>query len=233
MMRKLTSEDFAGKRFGMLIAKRMFRDDKAPKVECICDCGATKIVNSRDLRSGGSKSCGCLRSITFNKIFTKHGHARKNGKPTKEYRAWRGMVSRCNGNFSRKYYIEKGIKVSADWVDNFPAFLNHIGPAPTSRHTVDRIDNNLGYQPGNVRWATSKEQARNRSNGVYVTVDGERMLLVEAAERHSINARIVRARLVDGWSDEAAIKTPVQLQNSHPPQLSASRPLRRHGERLR
>mgnify|MGYP003385258519 CR=1 FL=1 len=216
----LMKEDFIGKRFGMLIAQRMFRDGSVPRVECLCDCGEVKIVNAYSLKGGGIKSCGCLRSITFNKTFTKHGNARS--RRTKEYQAWRGMIARCNGNCSQEYYLEKGITVSPEWISDFPAFLSHVGMAPTSRHTIDRIDNGLGYQPGNVRWATPKEQARNRDNGVYVVVDGVRMLLVEASEKYSIRASIVRDRLAAGWPDEAAVKTP-----KHRPQRTASRPIER------
>jgi hypothetical protein len=209
---QLAPENFMDRRFGMLTGKRFFRDG-GPKVECLCDCGAVKIVSAYRLNNGDTKSCGCLRSITFNKTFTKHGHTIK-GNRTKEYQAWRGMIARCNGNYSQKYYLDRGITVSPEWIDDFDAFLAHIGNAPSDQHSVERIKNDIGYYPGNVVWATSKDQARNRRNGVYVTVDAERILLVIAAERHSIQASIVRRRLARGWSDEAALKTPAPIKNS-------------------
>ena len=219
-MTLLKQEDFVGKRFGMLTANRMFRDGSIPRVECVCDCGSIKTVNGRDLRTGGIKSCGCLRSITFKKTFTKHGNY-INRRGTKEYTAWRGIILRCSGLVSKQYYLDKGITIYPEWENDFSAFLSHIGPAPTKLHTVERIDNNLGYQPGNVRWATRQEQARNRGNGVYVTVDGAKMLLVEAAERYSISAKMVRDRLKYGWSEDAALKTP------HRSAKTASRPIER------
>ncbi len=223
----ISQDELVGKRFGMLVVLRVFRDGGISKMECICDCGSSKIANVYYVKTGDTKSCGCLRSKTFNETFTKHGNA-KNGKPTKVYTAWRSMLARCRGNHSQKYYLEKGISISPEWVDDFAAFLAHIGNAPTSRHSLDRIDNSRGYQPGNVRWATAREQARNRDNSIYVTVDGVRLLLVEAAEKYSITANTIRNRLAKGWSDEAAVKTTKAARQRSAPQRSATRPIERN-----
>lgn len=93
----------------------------------------------------------------------KHGQSR-DGVRSKEYTAWQSMRQRCYNENTKSYrdYGAKGVRVAAVWLKDFQAFFDHIGKAPSSRHTVDRIDNTRGYEPGNVRWATRKEQSVNR-----------------------------------------------------------------------
>lgn len=97
---------------------------------------------------------------TFSLPKVKHGMA-----GTKEHRAWLGMKHRCRGYTAhhRAHYKDKGITVCPEWEDDFLAFYKHIGPAPSPKHTVDRIRNDRGYKPGNVRWATHSEQMKNRA----------------------------------------------------------------------
>jgi hypothetical protein len=83
---------------------------------------------------------------------------------TPEYQAWLAMQKRCavkNGHPDYSTYVERGIRVCREWERSFESFLSHIGPRPSPRHSVDRIDNDRGYEPGNVRWATPSEQLRN------------------------------------------------------------------------
>lgn len=133
-----------------------------------CECSVEKVVWLIDLRSGASRSCGCLRNEVSRVLRTKHGCAGTSVRPslmTVEYRAWLNMKTRClNPNDTKRYrcYGGRGITVASEWVENFRAFLEHIGPRPSESLSVDRIDNERGYEPGNVRWATRKEQANNR-----------------------------------------------------------------------
>ncbi len=94
-----------------------------------------------------------------------HG-ASKDNSWTVEYSAWMNMKSRVRGytDEQTKLYVDRGITVCQEWETDFLAFLSHIGPRPSSAHSLDRKDNNKGYEPGNVRWATSSEQALNRRN---------------------------------------------------------------------
>jgi len=151
---------------------------------CLCDCGQKRILKPIHLIEGVVKSCGCRRADSTRAQFTTHG-----GTGTKEYRAWQSMKNRCSGKYhkgNKIYYLERGIKVCLEWENDFESFLAHIGPAPSSRHSVDRYPNNDGnYEPENVRWATREQQMENarfprRPNIPVVMFRGKEMLLPEA-----------------------------------------------------
>lgn len=108
-------------------------------------------------------------------------------------------------------YGGRGIKVYPEWDRNFEAFLDHVGLPPSSAHSLDRIDSNRDYEPGNVRWATLKEQNRNKSDNVYIEWRGRRMLLIEAAEISGLPVGTVRFRICRaGWDVEKALTEPVR-----------------------
>lgn len=136
------------------------------KVPCRCTCGTETTPISFSLRSGSTKTCGqCQRKCSDKTkravaaATTKHGwHG------SAEYRAWTAMRKRCNDPKNKAYrnYGGRGIKVCPEWQNDFEAFLAHIGPKPDPELSIDRIDNNRGYEPGNVRWADRSTQSRNR-----------------------------------------------------------------------
>ena len=133
--------------------------NRHPVWECRCDCGTLGRVVQGDLRNGRSTSCGCLRAEQVAAKNTSHGLS-----DTVAYRRWKGMLDRCYNpkNKSYRHYGGRGIRVYRSWRDSFPAFLAYIGPPPTERHEIDRYPNNDGnYEPGNVRWATHKENCQN------------------------------------------------------------------------
>ena len=126
-----------------------------------------------------------------------HGHSA--GK-TPEYRAWSNMLSRCRNPNTPRFdcYGGRGIKVCKRWERSFIAFLADVGFRPSTRHSLDRIKNDRGYFPGNVRWATRAEQLANRRNSLIVLVDGKRLPAKEAASLIGMSYRTIRRRVKSG-----------------------------------
>ena len=150
-----------GRRFGRLIARRYV---KGSKWECICDCGTIVIVDTAKLTTGHTKSCGCLQVDRAAEANTTHGQARARLRSvTSTYRTWQQMKRRCfnPANHNYKYYGGRGVVVCDRWRESFEAFLEDMGERP-SGHTIDRINSDGNYEPGNCRWATPTEQRRNR-----------------------------------------------------------------------
>ena len=106
-------------------------------------------------------------------------------------------------------YGGRGITMHAAWVNDPAAFIAHIGPRPTPRHEVDRIDNNRGYEPGNVRWVTRSENDRNRRSNVFIEFGGERLTLAAWTERTGIPSDTLKDRIRRGWTVERALTEPV------------------------
>ena len=158
--------DLTGKRFGLLfVTERTNKRTKCRHVvyQCICDCGKETFVSSNSLRSDGTMSCGCLGI----KNAIKHGNAINNIR-TGEYYTWSGMIQRCtNSNNPRfKDYGGRGVKVCKEWLHSFKNFLaylkdNNMYPRPAEM-SIDRIDNDGNYEPGNIRWATALQQKHNQ-----------------------------------------------------------------------
>jgi hypothetical protein len=153
--------DLTGRKFGRLqVVQRLARTSSGIQWLCLCDCGAKTIVSRSNLAYGGSKSCGCLRKeISFVNAF-RHGH-----KGSSEYAIWVEMRHRCRNPAHKQYadYGGRGIDVCQRWDSDFLAFLNDMGPRPRGR-SIDRINNNGNYEPGNCRWATPLQQTHNRRN---------------------------------------------------------------------
>lgn len=134
-------------------------------LKCRCDCGKTSVVRQDGLKANRVWSCGCYQLERFktHPHNLKHGDA-KNPGPSPEYRTWQGMKRRCLNTALPDYpdYGGRGITVAPEWISSFPAFLSHIGRRPSAKHSINRINNDGNYEPGNVEWSTSVEQANNR-----------------------------------------------------------------------
>jgi len=131
---------------------------------------------------------------------------------TPEFAAWISMKQRCCNphHQSAHNYIERGITIYREWLNSFEAFFAYVGHRPTPKHTLERKDNEKGYEPGNVRWATMKEQALNKRTNRLVPFQGEMLPLAEASRRAGLDYGVVRTRLHNGWSVERALQTPVK-----------------------
>jgi hypothetical protein len=137
--------------------------------QCKCKCGNDTIVEGQKLKRGEIISCGCVGKKHLYDSHTKHGY-RKINSTDPLYFTWSGIKGRCINKEHRNYanYGGRGIIMFEEWVDDFYAFYNwimeNIGIRPSNKHSLDRIDNNCGYIPGNLRWATNKEQSNNKRN---------------------------------------------------------------------
>lgn len=158
-------KDLAGRPFGRLTVIRFVEHRRRPsgsiayKWLCRCECGKERIAVAGDLNSGHTQSCGCLQRERTSGAATKHGFS---GGRLPEYVLWLGMRRRCDNpsHVGYKNYGARGIQVCERWND-FTLFLADVGRRPTPQHTLDRINNDGNYEPGNVRWATRIEQAAN------------------------------------------------------------------------
>lgn len=189
--------DLLGQRFGMLTVSARAANSKSGKARwtCLCDCGGTTTAHGTDLSHGHTTSCGCHRLDVMTKLLTTHGGT---GRP--EYSHWCSIKDRCynpkNPKFGR--YGGRGILMCDEWRGDFAAFFADMGPRPSPTHSVDRIDNNKGYEPGNCRWATPTQQARNTRRTRYVAADGIIGKLPEVAERLNISPGTLKARAKRG-----------------------------------
>jgi hypothetical protein len=169
---------------------------------CRCECGKEKTVHSANLYNQSTRSCGCLHTEINSSIHTTHG-----GKRSAEYRIWCGLKYRCNQPHSPAYknYGARGIKVCPAWDASFAAFFHDMGLRPTSKHTLDRIDNERGYEAANCRWATRKEQADNTRRSRFLEFCGETKTMGEWCSELGLNRATLWKRLERGWSDEMAL----------------------------
>lgn len=173
--------DLRNIRFGRLIALEPICPSSGGYIwKCICDCGKEHQATVGNLKAGIVKSCGCLRG-------ERHGRGNTN-KYDKTYRSWAKAKSRCNNPKDPKYriYGARGIKMCSAWSESFTTFLHDMGDAPAGK-TIDRINVNGNYEPGNCRWATPSEQAQNLRTTRFLTLHtGERVTVTTAARMYGV-----------------------------------------------
>lgn len=179
------------------------------RLSCRCDCGAVVVVDASNVANGVSKRCVACGAMAKSRPLT-HG-ATVGGTTTPTWESWRGMNERCENPNHRgfKRYGGRGIRVAPRWRASFGAFLADMGERPSRSHSIDRFPNRDGnYEPGNCRWATMKEQNRNRSSSRMITIDGQTRCVEEWAEHLGVRAGMIHDRLGTGWPDRDAVMTP-------------------------
>ena len=190
-------ESLVGKRYGKLTVISIVEDNsKRDRIWlCECDCGEYKNIPTGSLNCGNSTSCGCGRLDGLLKSITTHGQSKK-GKKTPEYVAWCSMKSRCYSKTNGSYdnYGGRGVKVCDRWLSSFENFFEDMGLKPGDEYSLDRYPNNDtgDYEPGNCRWGTDEQQARNKRSNLCFEYDGKKMILADWAKYLGVKFNTIR-----------------------------------------
>ncbi len=197
-----TTPNLTGETYGLLTAVRMVgRTARGNALwECSCSCGGSTVIEAARLKLPGMRSCGCMvAKRPYTKLF-KHGMS-----TSPEWAAWKSMLERCTNPSHRWFhrYGGRGVSVCKRWSD-FNNFYADMGERPKDgvRYSLDRIDNDKGYEPGNCKWATSTEQNRNRGNVIRITHDGLTLTLPEWSQKSGLHIETIRRRVKNGWPTE-------------------------------
>jgi hypothetical protein len=195
-------KDLTGRKFGRLtvveFAGRVGPEGKqrCSAWACLCECGQTVQVLGTNLNAGKSNSCGCLQRELSSERQLTHGLT-----GSSEWESWRAMWDRCTNPKDEAYPRYSTKRPPEEWRD-FTVFLAHMGPKPTPKHTIERIDNTLPYGPGNCKWATWHEQTRNTSRNVWIVIGGRRQILTDWAKELGQSVESVRRMYtIEGVTD--------------------------------
>lgn len=198
--------DITGQKFGrMTVLSKARSVDGNARWECRCDCGTIKAVYGQDLRRGKVVSCGCHKAEMASKRGTHHMSTHP------AYGSWKSMIARCERPNTTGYaqYGGRGIKVCERWHD-FDSFWLDMSKGWRPGLSLDRHPNQDGkYEPSNVRWATKRQQADNRSTNRIIDTPAGRMNVGQAAEHFGIGRNTITARLRYGWTDPHDLVKPV------------------------
>jgi hypothetical protein len=209
--KKSTFDNLAGKRFTRLLVISYEGQHKGGANWLVrCDCGEERVVKRRKLLSGEQKSCGCLRREAPPR--RTHGMAK-----SPEYTAWAAMKARCSNPKNRIFHLYggRGITVCDQWAASFENFLKDMGPRPAPDLSIDRINNDGNYEPGNCRWADKPTQSKNRRTTSTLCLNGETKTLSEWADIFGVGYRTVKDRINRlKWSAEKAVTTKPLLRAS-------------------
>lgn len=201
--------DLTGQRFGRwtVLSKAERRTQRY--WICRCDCGNTRKIAQNTLRSGQSRSCGCLRTRLT------HGHA-VGHRTTPEYHAWIAMRQSCSNPSCTAYprYGGRGVRVCERWQESFANFLADVGKRPSADHVFSRRDKKGHFEPTNVHWILRSTRSRSRRNNRILEYNGQKRSVAEWAEMKGIHPRTVGSRLDRGWTIEQALETPVKSRSS-------------------
>lgn len=193
--------DLVGKRYSLLFVlsfshvQRINPRSSQSFWKCKCDCGNTVTKCGSELVRETIKSCGCTKKpIMGNRRHPIYG-------------IWCHIKSRCLNKLDHKYFMYggRGITVCDLWIHDFSQFCNDVGPRPGPEYSLDRIDNDGNYSPGNVRWATNKMQCNNKRNNRFLTYNSITLTVQQWSERLGIKRSTIAVRLMKGWPIEKAL----------------------------
>lgn len=181
--------------------------------KCVCKCGVRKIVSGLNLRTGVTRSCGCIHTEMISNLNRSHGACsnKKTRGVFSEYIIWCGMKSRCFNAKNKRFtdYGGRGIRVCNRWIHSFPNFLADMGKKPTKKHTLERKNNNGNYTPRNCRWATIREQQHNRRDNRILTHNGKSLCMEVWAGMLGCKGGTIFQRLKRGWTVSDAVSVHV------------------------
>lgn len=201
---KTAFRDLTSQRFGKWLVLSQTENAPTGRVRwlCRCDCGEERAVVAGHLVSGNSTSCGCTKY----KI-KRHAKYKPGGELHYLFQAWRDIQRRCLNPESEAYadYGGRGIKIAEAWLD-FETFAKDVGLRPSRKHSINRIDNDGHYEPGNVNWVDRNTQARNTRRTKLIKFNGQEKSLAEWCEELNLYYPTVKHRLLSGWSPERALR---------------------------
>lgn len=198
-----------------LIGKKFFRLSVLSRAEnrygkrhwnCVCKCGVEVVVSTGALMAKHSMSCGCYNNEIVQTACKTHGM-----RYSREYRIWNLMIDRCENPKNKFFaiYGGRGILMCKRWRESFADFYADMGQSPPN-HSIDRINNNGNYEPGNCRWSDAKTQARNTTRNRMIAFNGETLALSAWAERLGLRYGALLHRAQRNWSAERMFTTPIK-----------------------
>ena len=200
--------DISGHKYGKLsvvkrAADREYKSRSCAMWLCVCECGNETTVALSSLRSGNTKSCGCLHQNAWDGRKTQ-----RIGNKT-EYTAWSRMKQRCYDKNDKSFpdYGGRGITVSDEWIASFDTFLADMGARPQGGYSIERLDVNDGYSKSNCIWASNHAQARNKRNNIVIEFNGTRKILADWAADLGICWASLYER-IQKWPLEKALTQP-------------------------
>ena len=199
--------DLTKQNFNRLTILERIKNTNPIRWECQCACGNTTTATTNSLRTKKVQSCGCLRKELTTKRMTTHNMSR-----SPEYKSWTHMIGRCHNPTDQdfKNYGGRGIEVYQEWRDSFLAFYNYIGKRHSKKHSIDRINNEGNYCPGNIRWADRKTQNNNSRRNHLITIDGVTKTIAQWAKTMDISPLTICNRLQNNWTPEKSCLHPVR-----------------------
>lgn len=205
MARKYRIENLKGQKFGKLTAIKQI-----VRVYWVCRCECGRVLDIRPDALKRQTSCGCAHRRMPTAHSGRHGLSH-----TPENAIWRSIVGRCTipSHTSWRNYGGRGIKVCKRWLNDFVAFYEDMGPRPSSRHSVERKNNNGPYSPKNCIWATPDVQQNNRRSNVNLTHAGRTQNLGQWARETGIKRETIALRIRLGWPVEKALTKPVMFKS--------------------